>query len=128
MKENISKIDRSMRVVGEIVSDGSLILEGELQGSFVGSKLIVGQSGRFVGTVKGEVVECAGHLEGSVVTKSLRLKKGGCQIGTVVTDELEVEAGAVLDCVLHTGTADPVAVLSERKVDKDGRQDTAAGS
>lgn len=98
-----------MRVVGEIVTDGMLILEGELQGSFVGRKLIVGQSGRLVGTVKGEAVECAGHLEGEVVTKSLVLKKGGCQIGTVVTNELEVEPGALLDCALQSGTTDSAA-------------------
>lgn len=119
MKENTSKIDHSMRVVGEIVTDGMLILEGELQGSFIGRKLIVGKSGYLVGTVKGEAVECAGHLEGNVVTKSLTLKKGGCQIGTAVTDKLEVEAGAVLDCALQSGTVDSAALLFAKRVEKE---------
>lgn len=97
-----------MRVVGEIVSDGTLILDGELRGSFVGRELIVGKSGHLVGTVQGETVECAGYLEGSVVTTSFTLQKGGCQVGTVVTVELEVEPGAVLDCALQSSTSQEI--------------------
>ena len=116
MKDKTSKISRSMRVDGEIVSDGNLILEGELRGSFVGQNLIIGSSGSIVGEVKGTAVECAGHLEGRVETKSLKLTKGGCQVGTVVTEELEVEPGAILDCALQSGTIESTAVQPGKKL------------
>jgi len=106
MKDNSSKIASSMTVVGDIVTSGDLVLEGELQGSFVGQSLTIRPSGRIVGEVKGSAVECAGHLEGRVETKSLKLVKGGCQVGIVVTGELEVESGALIDCVLQSSSTD----------------------
>ncbi|PHR27582.1 MAG: hypothetical protein COA36_09135 [Desulfotalea sp.] len=119
MNNNTSKISRSMLVVGEIVSESDLLLEGEIRGSFVGRSLVVSPSGRIVGAVEGGVVECAGHMEGNVVTNSLKLKKGGCQVGTVVTGELEVEAGAVLDCVLHSGSVERSGVQPTEIVEKE---------
>lgn len=106
MTDNSSKIDSSMRVVGDIVTSGDLVLEGELQGSFVGHALTITPSGRIVGEVKGSAVECAGHLEGRVETKSLKLVKGGCQVGIVITGELEVESGALIDCVMQSSSTD----------------------
>ena len=110
MKEKTSKIAQSMQVDGDIVSSGDLIVEGELRGSFAGGNLIIGPSGRIVGEVKGGAIECAGHLEGHVEAASLKLTKGGCQAGTVVTEELAVESGAIIDCVLHSGTVDSTLV------------------
>ena len=106
-----------MKVTGNIVTDGDLVLEGELQGSFVGQDLTITPSGRLVGEVEGAAVECAGHLEGRVKTKSLKLLKGGCQVGIVVTGELEVESGATIDCVMHGGAADSVLVQPIKTVE-----------
>ncbi|TKB12108.1 polymer-forming cytoskeletal protein [Desulforhopalus sp. IMCC35007] len=103
MDENTSKIDVSMRILGDIVTDGDLLLEGELRGSLVGRNLIVGASGSVVGQVIGKTIDCAGRLEGNVQTESLKLRRGGCQVGTVVTRQLEVEPGAVIDCALQSG-------------------------
>lgn len=111
-----------MLVVGDIETSGDLVLEGELRGSFVGCDLIITPSGRIVGEVKGSAVECAGHLEGRVETKSLKLVKGGCQVGVVTTGELEVESGAVIDCVMQSSSTDKAleqAVKTpEKKVEK----------
>lgn len=104
MKENNSKIARSMKVKGNIVTGGDLVLEGELQGSFVGRDLTIATSGRIVGEVEGAAIECAGHLEGRVEAKSLKLLKGGRQVGVVVTEKLEVQSGAIIDCVLHSSS------------------------
>lgn len=105
MKDKISKFDNLMKVVGVVETDGTLIVEGELEGHFTGNTLTVTDTGSVIGEVKGEKVECAGRIEGNVVTKVLQLKRGACQVGTVVTGELEVEAGALIDCVLNNGSA-----------------------
>ena len=104
IKDNTSKFDQFMVVKGDVETDGHLMVEGEFRGSFKGKELIVGESGRIVGELKGESIICSGHIEGNVMTGSLTLKKGGCQVGTVVTGKLEVESGAVIDCVLHSGS------------------------
>jgi len=105
MKDNTSNFDQFMVVKGDVETDGHLIVEGELRGSFRGRNLEVGQSGRVTGEVRGEDIVCSGHIEGNVTTSSLTLQKGGCQVGTVVTAQLEVESGAVIDCVLNSTSA-----------------------
>jgi type II secretory pathway predicted ATPase ExeA/cytoskeletal protein CcmA (bactofilin family) len=118
MQENCSKIARSMKVKGNIVTGGDLVLEGELHGSFVGQGLTVSTSGRLVGEVEGAAIECAGHLEGHVETKSLKLVKGGCQVGVVVTGQLEVESGAIIDCVLHNSTTENTLAQRDKAPEK----------
>lgn len=94
------------------------MLEGELQGSFAGQGLTIATSGRLVGEVEGVAIECAGHLEGYVEAKSLKLVKGGHQVGVVVTEELEVESGAIIDCVLHSSSTENTLVQPDKKSEK----------
>lgn len=114
MKENRSIIAGSMQVKGDIVTDGDLVLNGELQGSFVGKDLTISTSGRILGEIKCTTVECAGRLEGRVETKSLKLVKGGCQVGIVVTGELEVESGAIIDCVMQSSSTDNAIIYTDK--------------
>lgn len=103
MKEKESKIGKMMVITGEIVTSADLVVEGQFHGSFTGKVLKVSSAGSVLGEVRGTLVDCAGRLEGKVVTDALRLRAGGCQVGTVVTGELEVEPGAILDCALQSG-------------------------
>lgn len=103
-----------MKVRGNITTDGDLLLEGELQGSFVGQSLTISTNGRLVGDVDGTVVECAGYLEGRVQTNVLKVIAGGCQVGVVMTKELEVESGAVIDCVLQRSSAESIPVQVDK--------------
>lgn len=92
-----------MVVTGDIVTSADLVVEGHFHGSFKGKVLKVSSAGSVLGEVKGALVDCAGRLEGNVETEALKLRTGGCQVGTVVTGELEVEPGAILDCALQSG-------------------------
>ncbi|MFT5726084.1 MAG: type II secretory pathway predicted ATPase ExeA/cytoskeletal protein CcmA (bactofilin family) [Desulforhopalus sp.] len=118
MKENCSKIDGSMKVKGHIVTGGDLVLEGEIHGSFVGQDLTIAASGRIVGEVEGAAIHCAGHLEGRVEAKSLKVVKGGRQVGVVVTEELEVESGAIIDCVLHSSSTGKTFIQPDKTPEK----------
>lgn len=118
MKEKTSKIDTNMTVEGDVVTDGNLIIEGELLGSFKGGELIVTESGRVRGDIISKRIECFGHIEGSVETSSLFLKKGGSQVGTVITGELEVESGAVIDCVLNSSSGGEGVAKAAKKVEQ----------
>lgn len=94
-----------MKVVGDIRCSGSLLLEGRVDGSFIGAELVVAESGEMSGTVSSQVLECYGHIDGDVLTGSLKLGRNGRQRGTVTASRLEVARGAVLDCVLQSGTS-----------------------
>ncbi len=102
--ENVSIITRSMVISGSVECHGRVILEGILEGSFVGQVLDIRQSGKISGDIKATAIDCSGRMEGSIVTDSLALRRTGRHVGTVETQKLAVEPGAVLDCALQSGS------------------------
>ena len=114
VEENESIITRSMVISGSVESHGRVVLEGSLEGSFLGRDLDIRLGGRIFGEIKAINIDCAGHMEGSVVTDSFALRRSGRHVGTVQTRKLTVEPGAILDCALQSGapigpTAAPLA-------------------
>jgi cytoskeletal protein CcmA (bactofilin family) len=103
--ENESRIGRSMRITGDVESKARVVLAGKLEGSFTGPDLLVEETGQLIGIARGEKIDCFGRLEGKVFTKLLDLRNAGCQVGTCETQTLTVEPGAILDCVLQSGTS-----------------------
>lgn len=93
-----------MTINGEVACQNRLVIEGRLHGSFVGGQLLIAKTGLLEGKVEAEKIECFGCIKGRVSTQSLDLKSTGSHAGTVETSELKVELGAVLDCVLQSGT------------------------
>lgn len=105
VKEKESRIDRSMVISGRVECHGRVVLEGVLEGSVVGGELEITETGRLSGEVNAESIDCAGRLEGNVVTEAFTLRKTGCHVGTAETRKLTVDPGAVLDCVLQSGAS-----------------------
>lgn len=93
-----------MVISGDVVCTGRLVIEGKLEGSFSGPDLLVKETGQMIGLVTGEAIECFGRIEGRAFAGSLSLRQTGCQVGTVEVQALDIEPGAVLDCVLQSGT------------------------
>lgn len=110
-KENESRIDRLMVVSGIVECHGRMVVEGVLEGSVTGGIIEITETGRLSGEVAAESIDCAGRLEGNIVTDSFILRRTGCHVGTAETRKLTVDPGAVLDCVLQSGT-----VRSEKPV------------
>lgn len=101
--ENESIITRFMAISGSVECHGRVILEGTLEGSFSGQILDIRETGKISGDIKATTIDCSGHMEGSVVTTSLALRRSGRHVGTVETQKLSVEPGAILDCALQSG-------------------------
>lgn len=106
-QENESRIAQSMVVKGVIECQGRLMLAGVLEGRVFGGILKIAETGRLSGDVHNREVECAGHLQGDIVTETFILRRTGCHVGTAETCRLTVDPGAVLDCVLQSGMAMP---------------------
>ena len=105
VEENESIITRSMAISGSVESHGRVVLEGILEGSFFGQDLDIRLGGKIFGEIKATNIDCAGHMEGNVVTDSFALRRSGRHVGTVETRKLTVEPGAILDCALQSGAA-----------------------
>jgi len=102
-KEKQSRIDHSMVISGDVECRGSIVVEGQMNGTFKGEDLLITDSGHVSGTVFADSIECFGRIEGDITTKTLVLRQTGCHVGTVETGDLTIEPGAVLDCALQSG-------------------------
>lgn len=103
--EHESRIAQSMVVKGVVECQGRLVLAGVLEGRVSGGVLEIAETGRLSGDVRNREVECAGYLQGDIVTESFVMRRTGCHVGTAETCRLTVDPGAVLDCVLQSGMA-----------------------
>ncbi len=112
--ENESIITRFMVISGSVECHGRVILEGTLEGSFSGQFLDIRETGKISGDIKATTIDCSGHMEGSVVTHSLALRRTGRHVGTVETQKLAVDPGAVLDCALQSGAMKDSAPAENR--------------
>ena len=102
-KDHESRIARSMVIRGDVECNGPVLVEGRLEGSFRGQDLEIAHGGVVSGRIGATRIECSGNLEGEIAASSLTLRKNGCHRGTVTTESLVVEPGAVLDCALQSG-------------------------
>lgn len=111
-----SKIGTAMKVRGEVTCSEGLVVAGELEGRFSGSDLTIEATGLVSGTVFGERIECAGRIEGNIVTRSLVLTRTACHVGTVETEDLVVQPGAILDCALQSGNRQAKEILQKTEL------------
>lgn len=114
-QEQGSRIAQSMVVRGVVECRGRLVLEGVLEGRVSGGILQITETGRLSGEVHNQEVECAGQLQGDIVTEAFILRPTGCHTGTAETRRLTVDPGAVLDCVLQSGMTAPGAAGKDRQ-------------
>lgn len=102
-KDHDSRIAGSMVIRGDVECHGPVLVEGRLDGSFRGQDLEIARGGVVSGRIGAKRIECSGKLEGEITASSFILRKNGCHRGTVTTESLVVEPGAVLDCALQSG-------------------------
>lgn len=84
------------KIDGDIRTNGSLRVEGEVQGNVKAEgDLFVGESGKVKSEIEAREVVIAGVVEGNVVAhKKLEILPKGKLLGDIKTDKLKIEEGA----------------------------------
>lgn len=95
---NATVIARGVKVEGEFMSQGDVIIEGEVNGRVSTSGLLsIGSEAKLKAEVIADDAVVAGTIEGTVtVKKRLELKSTARIMGDVTCETAMVEAGAVL--------------------------------
>lgn len=111
-----NKIAQGTTLQGDINSEGSFRIEGELIGNLnIKGKVVIGESGIIEGEVVCENADIEGTFKGKLkVNACLNLKSTAQISGEVITDQLVVESGALFNATCQMSGA--VKTL------KDGRQ------
>lgn len=101
----ISIIGPGMTIVGDVETDGTVRVEGSVEGSIkAGKAIVIGKKGVVIGDVSTQDAVISGRVEGSLVAASRLELQATCHIeGEVHTLRMQLEEGAVLNGSVHMG-------------------------
>lgn len=97
--EEITIISNGVKVEGKVSSNGSIRLDGTIQGDIMcQGNVTIGESGEVYGKVNGQNITIGGKVEGMINAKEkLMLESKADLKGDIYTKILVVEAGARFD-------------------------------
>ena len=92
-------IGKDSKIIGDIESQGSIHIDGEIQGNVVAkNSVIIGTSATISGNVHTSEIVVSGKIIGNVFAKKeIELKNKSIIQGDINTKLLTIEAGAILD-------------------------------
>ena len=85
-----------MKIVGEIISDEELYVDGELEGSLeLRNRLTIGPTGKIKANIKAQEVVVFGSIKGNVEAENrISLRAGATIVGDIKTAGIVIEDGA----------------------------------
>lgn len=136
----LSVIGPDVKIIGNIITQGEMQIDGQVEGDISCLRLLVGEGGRISGEVTAEIVQVHGELNGKINASAVLISKSGRVTGDVTQDSLEIEAGASMEGRLirrggikaleqlpatkGTGAAEPAQIAPPAKVPpEDAAQD-----
>lgn len=101
----ISIIGPGMTIVGDCETDGTIRVEGSVEGSIrAGKAVVIGKQGVVTGDISTQDAVISGRVEGTLVAASRLELQATCRIeGEVHTRRMQLEEGAVLNGNVHMG-------------------------
>ena len=97
-KSSGSFIGKTMKIVGELISDEDLTIEGQVKGSIAVSKtLTIGRYGNVKADINASVVKIIGSARGNIVASNkVAILSDGRYNGNIQSEKLVVAEGAIL--------------------------------
>jgi cytoskeletal protein CcmA (bactofilin family) len=101
----ISIIGPGMTIVGNCETDGTVRIEGTVEGSIkAGKAVVIGKKGVVNGDIATQDAVISGRVEGTLLAASRLELQATCRIdGEVHTRRMQLEEGAVLNGNVHMG-------------------------
>ncbi|MCA8906543.1 MAG: polymer-forming cytoskeletal protein [Rhodospirillaceae bacterium] len=109
-----SIISVDMKIVGNLVTDGDVQIDGTIEGDVRSHSLSVGRTAQISGELVADVVRIWGRVEGRVCGREVSLMETAEVNGDILHETLEVARGAVVDGSVKRQKGD--ALLSTPKL------------
>ena len=85
-------------VVGDLVSDGVIKVEGRVEGRVAGNQVLVARGGRVMGDIEAAVAMVAGEVRGNIEARERVELQAGCAVhGDVTAPRLVIHEGGELN-------------------------------
>jgi cytoskeletal protein CcmA (bactofilin family) len=119
----ISIIGPGMTIVGDCETDGTIRVEGSVEGSIkAGKAVVIGKQGVVTGNISTQDAVISGRVEGTLIAASRLELQATCHIeGEVHTRRMQLEEGAVLNGTVHMGAEPPKVSLKSRAAQPSGQ-------
>ncbi len=106
MSDVVSVIGSGMEIIGDIKCDGTVRVEGKVEGSIRATKsVVVGKGGTVSGDIETQDVVVAGTVTGTVTGASRVELQETCQIeGDIRSRRVKLDEGGRVDGRLHMGS------------------------
>jgi cytoskeletal protein CcmA (bactofilin family) len=95
-----SVISNDLRIIGQglkIISQGTLQVDGEVEGDVAGAEVIIGEQGKVTGTVAADRVIVRGRISGVIRGMTVALQSSARVEGDIHHMSLAIEQGAEFD-------------------------------
>lgn len=101
----VSVVGPGMEVVGEVKCDGTIRIEGRVEGSIDASKsVVIGREGNVAGDITTREIVVAGSVAGTITGEARVELQDTCQIeGNVHSPCIKLDEGGKVDGRLHMG-------------------------
>lgn len=116
--QNLSIIDRELKIEGSISSSGKLIIKGQVIGTIKGDVVIIAEDGQVESSAT-EVssITIGGNFEGEITaSKELIILATGTCAGKIVCKDLIVENGGVLNAEVSCKTSNKMSSDKKSKL------------
>lgn len=90
-------IGSNSKIKGDIISDGILQIDGQVQGDVTCSELVIGVKGIVSGCVTVQNLQLYGTLKGKAIVDNLFVSKSAKLIGDAKHNSIAIEPGAYID-------------------------------
>lgn len=101
VKSAPSVIAPDLKVIGNLVTDGDLQIEGTVEGDIDANVLIIGQNAQVTGEVRANDVAVNGGVKGRIRGMKVRLSETAKVDGDIVHASISIEAGAHFEGSIH---------------------------
>ena len=111
ISNNLNILGSGTTIVGNIVSQGDVRVDGILDGNLTTqSKLVIGATGRISGEIKCKDCEVSGIVKGKIQVENLLMLRATAVVeGEIKTTKLAIEPNAVFSGTCSMSTAEPAA-------------------
>ena len=96
-RASLSIVGPDLIIVGDLVSNGQVQVDGEIQGDIHGTHVVIGDGARIVGGVVSEEVVVRGTITGSIRGRKVMLQAESKVEGDIYHSSLAIEEGAYFE-------------------------------
>jgi cytoskeletal protein CcmA (bactofilin family) len=103
--QSINLISQGTKILGDIISDGDIRIDGYLKGNITTKgRLVIGSSGSIEGEIACSNIEISGHFKGKIsASELLTMKSSAVVSGDINISKLGVEPGSLFSGTCQMG-------------------------